>query len=63
VRDSARVVKGNWTVYPRRDIMRWFAPLVLPGVVILAVFIGRFSRGPSLGRSGGLWKETRFWFW
>jgi hypothetical protein len=30
--------RGNWTAYPRRDIMRWFAPLVIPGIVMLAMF-------------------------
>ena len=38
--------RGNWTVYPRRDIIRWFAPLVLPGVVILAVFHWALFPGP-----------------
>jgi hypothetical protein len=38
--------RGNWTVYPRRDIMRWFAPLVVPGVVILAVFLWVLFPGP-----------------
>jgi len=38
--------RGNWTVYPRRDIMRWFAPLVVSGVVMLAVFQWVLFPGP-----------------